>query len=63
MTIIKLKTHLKTANHSAESRRLHSRFILENKSLFPELFTIAQETDNAISYKATWVLEFIVEII
>ncbi len=59
MTIAELKIQLENANHSTESRHLHSVLILENKTLFPKLFTIAQETNNPVSYRAMWVLEFV----
>jgi hypothetical protein len=46
-------------NAARENRTKVSKLVIANPQLFPELLKLTFETDNKLSIKAAWVLEFV----
>lgn len=58
MTTAQLYEQLKNVNHSQEKRLYYSQMMLNQPELIPLLLDILFKTDDKMSCKAAWVLEF-----
>ncbi|MCB4808772.1 adenylosuccinate lyase [Tamlana sp. 62-3] len=58
MTTQQLYEELNYVNHSREKRLYYANLVLANENLFTNLLDILFKTDDKISCKAAWVLEF-----
>ncbi|WP_378176141.1 hypothetical protein [Aquimarina sp. SS2-1] len=57
--MMNLEDEIRSTNHSREKRNYFANLILQNPDLLPQLLEICHLTDDEISCKASWGLEFL----